>query len=756
MPNELRHKDAIAGRVREVEYEHINQHILNDQATGDLMYASSATQLSGLPIGSAGDFLTVTAGKPAWTNSFAVSIGFADDILFTLGTDDDIAMVNRSTSLGANTTLTGVIVGTRVTQAMAANSLLIGNITASGDIGMYVNKGGNSIQVFFADGSTGDVALLAASGQSIDHYINGGKVLDHAAGAFAFQESTTISSTGTLTINAVTLGGAVAGGDQAFTGVGNMTFTDGSILAAISTDTATLLIKAGGLSGDTVITITSLDAGDRLSLAKVYSLVAMGNLDIGAYDFRAATITADGLTSGRVVFAGTNGVLSDDSDFTFSVDTLTVTKIAAFEATGAINFASQNMTNVDIDSGTIGGVTLDGTITGGNQNITQAGRIGFANTAISTNNGLFGSYLETGPAASKVGVYVSLEATDTSSSNAQIIYSGRFIARVDATNTQNWTATPASFIGVSGQADVQASAAGTITGVASFHAPSTIAAATVTNRYGLYIEDATGAGTLTNQYGIYIADLTKGGTLDYGIYIAGADTYALYIAADGAYVVGASVFDVGSGDLNINTTGDQEGLQLNGSNATGGPGISYLQSDTTPALNSIMGNIRFSAYDHDGSPAIQSFGHYRVIHSNIGDGTEEATVQWYLMAAGAPNNLAMTLSGAGGLAVDLDNGGTDFYVSLFDKYDDALILKQGIQQNNRELLTNLGVLTRKNTGSGYMMNIQPMTRLLAGGIYQNRALIESNALREAEEILALKQKVTGLETELADLKASLD
>ena len=171
MANELRHADAISGRVRENEYEHPSEHILNDQAIGDMVYASSATQLSGLPIGSTGDFLTVTAGKPAWTNSFAVSIGFANDIIFTLGTDDDIGMVLRSTSLNANTVLAGVIVGTRVTQAMAANSLLIGNVTASGDIGLYVNKGGNSIQVFFADGSSGDVALLAASGQSIDHYI---------------------------------------------------------------------------------------------------------------------------------------------------------------------------------------------------------------------------------------------------------------------------------------------------------------------------------------------------------------------------------------------------------------------------------------------------------------------------------------------------------------------------------------------------------------------------------------------------------
>lgn len=60
------------------------------------------------------------------------------------------------------------------------------------------------------------------------------------------------------------------------------------------------------------------------------------NWDAGIFDIRSATVTADALTSGRVVFAGANGLLSDDSDFTFSVDTLTVTKIAGTQFTGAI------------------------------------------------------------------------------------------------------------------------------------------------------------------------------------------------------------------------------------------------------------------------------------------------------------------------------------------------------------------------------------------------------------------------------------
>jgi len=78
-----------------------------------------------------------------------------DNILLTLGTDKDIAMLNRSTILAANTALAGVMIGTPVTPAVAANSLIISNITASGDILVAVNTGGHSRGLIFLDGSTG-------------------------------------------------------------------------------------------------------------------------------------------------------------------------------------------------------------------------------------------------------------------------------------------------------------------------------------------------------------------------------------------------------------------------------------------------------------------------------------------------------------------------------------------------------------------------------------------------------------------------
>jgi len=76
-----------------------------------------------------------------------------DDIHLSLGDDKDIVLLNRSSTLTANTALTGVLEGTPVTPALAANSLIISNITNDGDILIAVNDGGNSKAAFWVDAS---------------------------------------------------------------------------------------------------------------------------------------------------------------------------------------------------------------------------------------------------------------------------------------------------------------------------------------------------------------------------------------------------------------------------------------------------------------------------------------------------------------------------------------------------------------------------------------------------------------------------
>ena len=106
-----------------------------------------------------------------------------DDILLTLGTDQDIALVNRSTILAANTALTGVLIGTPVSQALAANSVIIANKTADGDLGLYVNDGGNSLEMLWADGSAGTLTLGHGSQGVAVKTAAGNITINAAAGA---------------------------------------------------------------------------------------------------------------------------------------------------------------------------------------------------------------------------------------------------------------------------------------------------------------------------------------------------------------------------------------------------------------------------------------------------------------------------------------------------------------------------------------------------------------------------------------------
>ena len=112
------------------------------------------------------------------------------------------------------------------------------------------------------------------------------------------------------------------------------------ITGSFQVDNGTLTAGTVDINGGTIDGITSLTAG--------------GDLDIGSHDFRAATLTADGLTSGRVPFAGTAGLLSDDSDLTFATATLSATNLTT---TGTI----KNMALVSgssVSTGSFGHITL--------------------------------------------------------------------------------------------------------------------------------------------------------------------------------------------------------------------------------------------------------------------------------------------------------------------------------------------------------------------------------------------------------------
>lgn len=93
-----------------------------------------------------------------------ISFEIGDDDLLTLGNDNDSVLVHKSATNNANTALTGVLIGTPVTQATAANSTIVSNVTASGDILIAGNRGGASEEYFFADSSAGTLTLTGPGG----------------------------------------------------------------------------------------------------------------------------------------------------------------------------------------------------------------------------------------------------------------------------------------------------------------------------------------------------------------------------------------------------------------------------------------------------------------------------------------------------------------------------------------------------------------------------------------------------------------
>jgi len=96
---------------------------------------------------------------------------------------------------------------------------------------------------------TDHLQLNVPSGRGFKFSIAADEELIWATGAFAFQKSTTVSSTGTLTINAFTAGGAIDFGSQAMTSVDINSGTIGGVTAdgdVTFTDNTKVTLGTGG------------------------------------------------------------------------------------------------------------------------------------------------------------------------------------------------------------------------------------------------------------------------------------------------------------------------------------------------------------------------------------------------------------------------------------------------------------------------------------------------------------------------------
>ena len=72
MANEFRHED-VGAQLSRSNWEGVITHQFASQATGDILYASSSTQLSRLGVGTNGNLLYLASGIPAWFNGLIFS-----------------------------------------------------------------------------------------------------------------------------------------------------------------------------------------------------------------------------------------------------------------------------------------------------------------------------------------------------------------------------------------------------------------------------------------------------------------------------------------------------------------------------------------------------------------------------------------------------------------------------------------------------------------------------------------------------------
>ncbi|HTE58517.1 MAG TPA: carbohydrate binding domain-containing protein [Verrucomicrobiae bacterium] len=144
--------------------------------------------------------------------------------------------------------------------------------------------------------------------------------------------------------------------------------------------------------------------------------------------------------------------------------------------------------------------------------------------------------------------------------------------------TGNFNSTIASITGLQSGFALSKSGTGTLTATNVYGAISsgTVNANTIlSNRYGFKVDNVAGAGTVTNQYGLHIGDLTKGATSNYGIYIQGASTNAIWVDSGITRLDGT--LDVQSGTI-TNTVG---ALSVTSATTT----AMTLDSGTTGAVN---------------------------------------------------------------------------------------------------------------------------------------------------------------------------
>ena len=502
-----------------------------------------------------------------------------DGVIFTSGSTGIVANVSGSIISGSslhiqgNAKVTGdltlggqITIGDSDSDDVVMEAEFSSSLIPNDDNAFDLGSASKQWKDIYVNG-IGYIDQLGTDGDAVAAYISSGEIDGVTLGG---ESQVTITD---ADINGGTIDGVTIGVGSATTG--NFTNVTGSVVSASSG-----IFTSVNIDGGTVDGITSLTAG--------------GNLDIGAHGFRASTLTADSQTDGRVAIYGANGLLSEDSDLSFSGATLSATNLTS--------------------TGTISGSTVTGTTIGQN-------RADGVKTITIEANSIINQDLST-DADATLGTLSVGNVTSTGTVSGSAVY-GTTLGQNTATGLKTISIEANSTVNQDLTTDANVTF-GTIADVGNITSDGTISGSAV---YGTTIGQNTAGGLKTlsiESNSVVNQDLSSDASVTFG-----------GLTSTGDITLTGQATDV---DLVDNNT---SALSFD---ASGKAGILEIVTTNNAEKVKLSGGLEVEAQVSASGGVSGSFGHFTEIKHNTGTGLHTLTLNENLTVSDGQN---IVLTGAG-------------------------------------------------------------------------------------------------------------
>jgi hypothetical protein len=358
MANEFKHK-TVGSELTQTEFESVGGHVLDSQAIGDIIYASSTSQLTRLGIGSTGAVLTVTGGIPAWDTTWTPTGHLipASDDTYDLGSasaawqdlflEGDITL----TDAGTISTTAGSL---SITPASGSAIVLDTSTTLDGGVLTFTPSTDDTVVMTAATNGafslvTTDNAAAAANIQitadgTVDIDSAGVLTLDSGAAINIEPASgSAILLDGTISIDAGVVTGATSITSTAF--VGDIT---GDVTGNADTATALATGRTISMTGDVAWTSASFTGAGNVTGAGTIQANAVEGSMLNTNVISGQTEITSGLAAADELLYDDGGVLKKvglDTLTTYlaGVNAGTVASTGLSDSSGVLTLDIQNL-----------------------------------------------------------------------------------------------------------------------------------------------------------------------------------------------------------------------------------------------------------------------------------------------------------------------------------------------------------------------------------------------------------------------------